>query len=76
MFKNKIGLDSSISKFIYFKIRRRDGVESGEFKVPIDGCIRNSYIKIQGKAQLSDKHAWYFSNSILTMNFKGKSFGL
>ena len=48
MFKNKIGEDSPIPKFIYLKIRRRDGVESlttleeGEFKVPIDGCI--SYI--------------------------------
>ena len=46
MSKNKIGENSSISKFIYLKIRRRDGVESflttleeGEFKVPIDGCI-------------------------------------
>ena len=45
MFKNKIGEDSPIPKFIYLKIRRRDGVESvttleeGEFKVPIDGCI-------------------------------------
>ena len=46
MFKNKLGdLDSPIQKFIYFKIRRWDGVESlrtfeeGELKVPIDGCI-------------------------------------
>ena len=45
MSKNKIGEDSPIAKFIYLKIRRRDGVESlttleeGEFKVPIDGCI-------------------------------------
>ena len=45
MSKNKIGEDSPIPKFIYLKIRRRDGVESlttleeGEFKVPIDGCI-------------------------------------
>ena len=44
--KNKIGEDSPIPKFIYLKIRRRDGVESlttleeGEFKVPIDGCIK------------------------------------
>ena len=41
-----LGGDSPIPKFIYLKIRRRDGVESltnleeGEFKVPIDGCIR------------------------------------
>ena len=45
MSKYKIGEDSPIPKFIYLKIRRRDGVESlttleeGEFKVPIDGCI-------------------------------------
>ena len=45
MFKNKLGEDSPIPKFIHLKIRRRDGVESlttleeGEFKVPIDGCI-------------------------------------
>ena len=45
MSRNKIGEDSPIPKFIYLKIRRRDGVESlttleeGEFKVPIDGCI-------------------------------------
>ena len=45
MSKNEIGQDSPIPKFIYLKIRRRDGVESlaileeGEFKVPIDGCI-------------------------------------
>ena len=44
MSKNKIGEDSPIPKFIYLKIRRRDGVESlmtleGKFKVPIDGCI-------------------------------------
>ena len=46
MFKNKLGKDSSIPKFIHLKIRRRDGVESlttleeGELKVPIDGCIK------------------------------------
>ena len=45
MSKNKIGEDLPIPKFIYLKIRRRDGVESsttleeGEFKVPLDGCI-------------------------------------
>ena len=45
MFKNKLGEDSPIQKFIHLKIRRQDGVESlttleeGEFKVPIDGCI-------------------------------------
>ena len=43
--KNKIGEGSPIPKFIYLKIRHRDGVESlttleeDEFKVPIDGCI-------------------------------------
>ena len=47
MSKNKIGEDSPILKFIYLKIRLRDGVESlttleeGEFKVHIDGCISN-----------------------------------
>ena len=46
MSKIEIGQDSQIPKFTYLKIRRRDGVESltileeGEFKVPIDGCIR------------------------------------
>ena len=46
MSKNEIGSDSQIPKFSYLKIRRREGVESltileeGEFKVPIDGCIR------------------------------------
>ena len=50
MFKNKLGEDSPISKFIHLKIRRRDGVESlttlkeGEFKVPIDGCISDHQI--------------------------------
>ena len=45
MSKNEIGQDSPILKFIYLKIRRRDGVKSltilekGEFNVPIDGCI-------------------------------------
>ena len=48
MSKNEIGQDSPIPKFIYLKIRRRDGVESltileeGEFKVPIDGCINQN----------------------------------
>ena len=54
MFKNKLGEDSPIPKFKHLKIRRRDGVESltvleeGEFKVPIDGCIRdpNTYQSI------------------------------
>ena len=47
MSKNKIGEDSPIPKFIYLKIQRWDGVESlttleeGEFKVPIDGCIKS-----------------------------------
>ena len=46
MFKNKLGEDSPIPTFKHLKIRRRDGVESltileeGEFKVPIDGCIK------------------------------------
>ena len=45
MFKTKLGDDSPIAKFMHFKIRRRDGLESlttleGEFKVPIDGCIQ------------------------------------
>ena len=46
MFKNKLGEDSPIPKFMHLKIRRRDGVESlttleeGAFKVPIDGCIK------------------------------------
>ena len=54
MSKNEIGQDSPISKFIYLKIRRRDGVESftileeGEFKVPIDGCI-SKHISIEIK---------------------------
>ena len=47
MSKNEIGEDSPIPKFLYVKIRRRDGVESmttleeGEFKVPIDSCINS-----------------------------------
>ena len=50
MSKNEIGQDSSIPEFIYPKIQRRDGVESltileeGEFKVPIDGCIKYGYM--------------------------------
>ena len=46
MFKNKLGEVSPIPKFRHFKIRRRDGVEYlmtfevGEFKVPIDDCIK------------------------------------
>ena len=45
MFKNKLGEDSTVPKFIHLKIRRRSSVKSlttleeGEFKVPIDGCI-------------------------------------
>ena len=46
MSKNKIGEDSPIPKFIYLKIWRRHGfkslttLEEGEFKVSIDGCIK------------------------------------
>ena len=46
MSKNKLGQDSPSPKFIHLKIRRRDGIESsttleeGEFKMPIDDCIR------------------------------------
>ena len=53
MFKNKLGEDSPILKFIHLKIRRRDGVESlmtleeGEIKVPIDGCIRSDTEPLQ-----------------------------
>ena len=49
MFKNKLGEDSLIPKFIQLKIRRLDGVESltileeGEFKVPLDGCINQKH---------------------------------
>ena len=51
MSKNKIGEDSPIPKFLYLKIRSRDGVESlttleeGELKVSIDNCIKSVYIK-------------------------------
>ena len=61
MSKNKIGEDSPILKFIYLKIRRQDGVKSlttleeGEFKVPIDGCIK-SWTKLV--AIKSDKHCF------------------
>ena len=50
MFKNKLGEDSPILKFIHIEIRRRDDVESltileeGEFKIPIDGCINGSQL--------------------------------
>ena len=47
MFKNKLGEDLPIPKVIHLKIWRRDGIESlmmtfeeGEFKVPINGCIK------------------------------------
>ena len=46
MSKNEIGQDSPIPKFTYLKIRCRDSIESlmileeGEFKVPIEGCIK------------------------------------
>ena len=46
MFKNKLGEDLPIPKFMHLKIRLPDGIESlttleeGEFKVPIDGCIK------------------------------------
>ena len=55
MSNNEIGQDSPIPKFIYLKIRRRDGVESltileeGEFKVPIDGCIKGDLIQLKKK---------------------------
>ena len=45
MSKDKLGQDSPFPKFLHFKIRRRNGVESlttleeGEFKFAIDGCI-------------------------------------
>ena len=64
MSKNKIGEDSPIPKFIYLKIRRRDGVEStttleeGEFKVPIDGCIRKGWLTAQtGKNE--KEYSWH-----------------
>ena len=50
MFNNKLGEDSPIPKFIHFKIRRQDGVETlttleeVEFKVSIDGCIRDNIL--------------------------------
>ena len=50
MSKNKIGEGSPIPKFIYLKIRRRDGaeylttLEEGEFKVPLDGCINFAHV--------------------------------
>ena len=50
MFKDQLGKDSPVPKCIHLKIRRRDGVESlttlkeGEFKVPIDGCIKKGRI--------------------------------
>ena len=59
MFRNKLGEDSPIQKFIHLKIRHRDGVQSlttleeGEFKVPIDGCI-NISIKYIWKFNLED----------------------
>ena len=46
MSKNEIDEDSPIPKFLYLKTRRGDCVESlttleeGEFKMPIDGCIK------------------------------------
>ena len=49
MFKNKLGEDSPIPKFIHLKIQHRDGIKSlttleeGEFKVPIDGCMKLSH---------------------------------
>ena len=49
MFRNKLGGDSLIPKFVHLKNRRQDGVESlttlkeGEFKVPTDGCINISF---------------------------------
>ena len=45
MFKNKLGEDSRIPKFIHLKIRRQDGIESlttleeGEFKVPLMAAL-------------------------------------
>ena len=55
MSKNEMDQDSPTPKFINLKIRRRDGVdtltilEEREFKVPIDGCIkewRNLFLTI------------------------------
>ena len=57
MFKNELGEDSPIPKFMHLKIRCRDGVESlttleeGEFKVPIDGyfsTIKNTFRQLLG----------------------------
>ena len=61
MFKNKLGEYSPIPKFIHLKIRRRDGVESlttleeGEFKVPIDGCIKTGHDKHGLKLEIKSK---------------------
>ena len=70
MSKIKIGEDSPIPKYIYVKIRRRDGVESlttleeGEFKVPIDGCI-SSHWNLQQTVTYQDsdntkRHLYFF----------------
>ena len=58
MFKNKLGEDSPIPKFIHLKIRRRGGVESlmtleeGEFKVPIDGCISEKGVHLTAQVSV------------------------
>ena len=60
MFKNILGEDSPIPKFLHLKIRRRDGVESltileeGEFRLPIDGCINGTFINLVVITQFLD----------------------
>ena len=39
MSKKKVGQDSPIPKFIYLKIRRRDGVESLSLRCPLTAAL-------------------------------------
>ena len=48
MFKNKLGEYSPIPKLMHLNIPRRESLttlEEGEFKVPIDSCIKTAFIR-------------------------------
>ena len=74
MSRKKICKDSPIPKFIYLKIRRRDGVESlttleeGEFKVPIDGCINRPVTNIEPIIGIMLAKYWLYKTNCLLKN--------
>ena len=62
MSKNQLDEDSPVPKFIHLMIRRWDGIKSlttleeGEFKMPIDTCIRTHVNCIFCKRKICREH--------------------